>query len=130
MTKLFVGTWDTEFEGLGPIPSGKATLTVTESFRFDSGSTLDGMYEGLQGSLPSTLHGSPEGSVWKGTWANTPSSAETGDFTFTLGKDGKTFTGTWGQGKGEPQSKKWNGSRKRNHVKVKNQSAIPPLTAK
>ena len=130
MNSLFVGTWDTEFEGLGRIPSGTATLTITESFRFDRGSSLDGMHEGLQGNQPSTLHGSPAGNVWKGTWANTPTSAETGDFTFTIGSNLDTFTGTWGQGKGGTQSKKWNGRRRRNHVEIERPSNIPPLTAK
>ena|SRR5712691_5778468 len=132
MANPFVGTWDTLFDSIvSGNPPGNATLTVTESFRFDSsGNTLDGMHEGLKDKQPSTLHGpfDKSTSAWSGRWMNTPTSAEQGDFTLTLGTNKDTFTGTWGQGS-DAQTMAWNGRLRRHHrgIEAKKLSEIPPL---
>jgi len=131
MANPFVGTWDTNFAGVGGGASGSCTLTVTESFRFEkSENIVDGMNEGYPGGQPSTLHGTfnPEDSTLSGTWVNTPVGApEQGTFTFTLGPNPETFTGTWGQGS-DAQTMAWNGRLRRKHTDISTLSDIPPLS--
>ncbi len=129
MANPFVGTWDTNFAGVGGGASGRCTLTITESFRFEkSENIVDGMNEGYPGGQPSTVHGTfnPEDSTLSGRWANTPP-AEQGDFLLTLGPD-NTFTGWFSLDSDTTHTQlAWSGSLKRQHRDIEGSPSPIPI---
>jgi hypothetical protein len=117
MANPFVGTWTTEWLSYDNNVVGSATLTVTESFLSDSsGQALDGMWD-APNARPGTLFGTLSGDTWSGEWWYSPT--ERGGFSFKLGDDGKSFTGTYNAvNRTAPKDPYWNGTRIRNHKGV------------
>ena len=109
MALPFVGTWKSEWLSYDNNVQGTATLTVSESsLSQPAGQVLNGMWD-APNARPGTLYGTLSGNTWSGEWWY--SDNERGGFTFNLGDDGKSFTGTYNAvNRQAPQDPFWNGT--------------------